>query len=194
MTEYLLAGLVVFAVNLLPAFGPPTWLLLVYLTLTYDLSPAPLIVLAVFAASSGRFLMATGVRKYRLRLPKDYVINMTNLGNKITNHNLGVGSLFILFIWSPLSSAQMFVTAGLIPQVRIGLLTLAFAIGRSFTYSTYVYAADSFSRTDLGKQFLAEMFSPLMIAIQILLILGIVLLGKIKWKPKNTNSDPHLET
>jgi len=118
---------------------------------------------------------------------------MTNLGSKITNHNLGVGGLFVLFIWSPLSSAQMFVTAGLIPQVRIGLLTLAFAIGRSFTYSTYVYAADSFSHTDLGKQFLAEMFSPLMIAIQVLLILGIVLLGKIKWKPKITNSNSHVE-
>ena len=137
--------------------------------------------------------MASGVRKYRLRLPKDYVINMTNLGSKITNHNLGVGGLFVLFIWSPLSSAQMFVTAGLIPQVRIGLLTLAFAIGRSFTYSTYVYAADSFSQTDLGKQFVAEMFSPLMIAIQVLLILGIVLLGKIKWKTKITNSNSHVE-
>jgi hypothetical protein len=193
VTEYLLAALVVFAVNLLPAFGPPTWLVLVYLTLTYDLSPAPVIVLAVIAASSGRFLMASGVRKYRLRLPKDYVINMTNLGSKITNHNLGVGGLFVLFIWSPLSSAQMFVTAGLIPQVRIGLLTLAFAIGRSFTYSTYVYAADSFSQTDLGKQFVAEMFSPLMIAIQVILILGIVLLGKIKWKTKITNSNSHVE-
>jgi hypothetical protein len=187
VTEYLLAALLVLAVNLLPAFGPPTWLVLVYLTLTYDLSPVPMIALAVIAASGGRLLMANGVRRFRTRLPKDYVTNMANLGSKITNHNLGVGGLFLLFIWSPLSSAQMFVTAGLIPQVRLGLLTLAFGIGRCFTYSTYVYAADTFSHTDLGKQFLAEMFSPLMIAVQVLLIAGIVLLGKVKWKPVSNN-------
>jgi hypothetical protein len=187
MTEYLLAAILVLAVNLLPAFGPPTWLVLVYLTLTYDLSPVPMIALAVVAASSGRFWMANGVRRFRTRLPKDYVTNMTNLGSKITNHNLGMGGLFLLFIWSPLSSAQLFVTAGLMPQIRLGMLTLAFAIGRCFTYSTYVFAADSFSHTDLGKQFLAEMFSPLVIGFQVLLIIGVVALGKIRWKNQIRN-------
>jgi hypothetical protein len=74
------------------------------------------------------------------------------------------------------------------PQIRLGTLTIAFAIGRCFTYSTYVFAADSFSHTDLGKQFLAEMFSPLVIAFQLVLIIGVVALGKIKWKTKIINS------
>jgi hypothetical protein len=32
----------VFAVNLLPAFGPPTWSLLVFFSLDFDLPAAPL--------------------------------------------------------------------------------------------------------------------------------------------------------
>ncbi len=184
MIGYLLAALVVLGVNLLPAFGPPTWLVLVYLTLTYNLNPGVLIPIAVLSASGGRFLMATVVRRFRNRLPVDYVTNLTNLGAKIANNNLGIGGLFVLFIWSPLSSAQMFVTAGLIPQVRLGLLTIAFAIGRCFTYSAYVFAADGFSHTDFGHRFLAEMTSPAMIAVQVILIGGIVLIGKIKWKPE----------
>lgn len=187
MIEYLIAALIIFVVNLLPAFGPPTWLLLVYITLNYDLNPWVLIPLAVIVASTGRFLLAEGVRKFSSFLPKDYVQNMQNLGSKIVNNNARKSGLFVLFIWSPLSSAQMFVTAGLIPQIRLIPLVFGFAIGRSFTYSTYVLAADQFSHTDMGKRFLAEMTSPAMIALQILLIFGIVLLGKIKWKAEASN-------
>lgn len=43
MTEYAIALGVVFAVNLLPAFGPPTWSVLVFFYLTFGLEPAILV-------------------------------------------------------------------------------------------------------------------------------------------------------
>ncbi len=187
MSEYLLAALMILGLNLLPAFGPPTWILLVYLTLTLDLEAVPLIVLAVVSAAVGRFLMANGVRKLRLRFPKKYVENMTNLGQKIVSNTLSIWGLFLLFIWSPLSSAQMFVVAGLLPQVNLGILTVAFAIGRCFTYSAYVYGAHEFSHTDVGQKLISEMTSPWMIAIQVVLVIGVVALGRIKWKPEVKN-------
>ena len=41
--ELLIALGVVFAVNLLPAFGPPTWAVLVFFSLQFDLPAVPLV-------------------------------------------------------------------------------------------------------------------------------------------------------
>ena len=41
--DYLLVAALIFAVNLLPAFGPPTSAVLVALTLSFDLETAPLV-------------------------------------------------------------------------------------------------------------------------------------------------------
>ena len=83
MTAYLLAFLIIFAENLMPAFGPPTWLVLIYLTLGFGLEPIPLIIMAVIAAAIAHWLMAHAFRKLRPRLPKSYVRNMNNLGSKV---------------------------------------------------------------------------------------------------------------
>jgi hypothetical protein len=63
--DYLLVAGIVFAVNLLPAFGPPTSAVLVALTLSFDLASAPLIASGAIAAASGRFVLATTTRRLR---------------------------------------------------------------------------------------------------------------------------------
>jgi hypothetical protein len=60
---------VVFAVNLVPAFGPPTWGLLVFFSLDFDL-PAVLLLGGPLAAASGRLLLATATRKLPPRLAR----------------------------------------------------------------------------------------------------------------------------
>ncbi len=187
MLDYFLAFLLIFAENCLPAFGPPTWLVLVYLTLGFNLEPAPLIVLAVIAASIAHWLMAHFFRRIRGKLPKNYVTNMENLGSKLQKRSKTMWGLFILFLWSPLSSSQLFVAAGLIPQIRILPLVIAFGIGRCFTYTGYVMGADAFSHTNIGEQIISEMTSPLMIVLQLVLVFGVIALGRIKWKPEIEN-------
>ena len=44
MTQYLVVAAVVFAVNLLPAFGPPTWAVLVFFRLHSDVNAVALVV------------------------------------------------------------------------------------------------------------------------------------------------------
>ncbi len=58
---------VVFAVNLLPAFGPPTWALLVFFTLDFDLPAVPLVLGGAVMAALGRFVLANGARRLRSR-------------------------------------------------------------------------------------------------------------------------------
>ena len=186
--SYLWAFVIVFAENLMPAFGPPTWLVLVYLTLGFKLEPLPLIVLSVIAASLAHLILAYAFRRFRLVLPDWYRHNLENLGDKITRHGATSWGLFVLFLWSPLSSSQLFVAAGLIRQIKILPLVIAFAVGRSITYPTYVYGATFLANTDLGKTFVSEMTSPVMIISQTILIVGVIALGFIKWKTQSPKS------
>ena len=65
MAEYLLLFAIVFGVNLLPAFGPPTWSIIVLYGLNTQL-PVPAIVLTgAVAAALGRFSLAHGTRWLR---------------------------------------------------------------------------------------------------------------------------------
>lgn len=184
MWSYVWAFVVVLAENLMPAFGPPTWLVLVYLTLSFGLEPVILIPLAVIAASISHWVMAHAFRRFRPRLPQKYVTNMTNLGAKLQKRSHTMWGLLLLFMWSPLSSSQLFVAAGLMPQIRILPLVGAFAVGRCFTYTTYVLGAHAFSHSDWGQSFVSEMTSPGMLAIQTLLVVGVIVLGLIRWKPE----------
>ncbi len=56
---------VIFAVNLLPAFGPPTWAVLVFFSLDFDLPAVPLVLGGALAAAAGRLVLANGARRLR---------------------------------------------------------------------------------------------------------------------------------
>ena len=52
MADAALTFAVVFAVNLLPALGPPTWTVLVALRLGFDVPAVPLVLVGATAAAS----------------------------------------------------------------------------------------------------------------------------------------------
>ncbi|MFM8762678.1 MAG: hypothetical protein ACKOFC_05370, partial [Solirubrobacterales bacterium] len=49
----------VFVVNLMPAFGPPTWTVLVFFRIKYDVPAVPLVLGGAAAAACGRFVLAS---------------------------------------------------------------------------------------------------------------------------------------
>jgi len=57
VTDWLVVAGSIFAINLLPAFGPPTWAVLVFFRLNSDLPAVPLVLLGAVAAASGRFVL-----------------------------------------------------------------------------------------------------------------------------------------
>jgi hypothetical protein len=67
VTDWLVVVGSIFAVNLLPAFGPPTWAVLVFFRLNSDLPAVPLVLLGALAAASGRFVLASTTRHFRGR-------------------------------------------------------------------------------------------------------------------------------
>ena len=171
MVELALAAAIVFAVNLLPAFGPPTWAVLVGIALWLDPPTAPLVVVGAVAAASGRLLLALGARAFRGRLSPARVQGLEELRARLLDRPAGTFAGLALFALSPVPSAQLVVAAGL-TGVRLPLLTVAFFSGRLVSYATYVTGATAFegaARSALG----AGLTSPLGIAVQVAMLAGL---------------------
>ena len=181
MSNYFLAVAVIAGANLLPAFAPPTWSILVFFTLRYHMNPVALVLLGVMSATLGRAILANVFRTIRGWLPKGYVANMERIGVRIGEHPRKTFGLLALFFISPISSAQLFEAAGIIKRIALGPLLLAFAGGRLISYSIYVSGAGVLKETSLGQIVQKEFTSPIAIVIQILLIIGLVALGNVKW-------------
>jgi membrane protein YqaA with SNARE-associated domain len=138
--KYLLIALTVFGVNLLPAFGPPTWAILVFARLRWHLDAFALVALGVIGATTGRYLLARGARHFKKRMPTRLGDNLEYARRALERRRARTLALFGIFVLSPLPSAQLFLAAGFLKTPLLPL-TLAFSLGRVVSYSLYVSAA-----------------------------------------------------
>lgn len=166
---------VVFAVNLLPAFGPPTWAVLVFFSLDFDLPAVPLVLGGALAAAAGRFVLANGSRRLRPRLSAARIEHLDRAQTTLSANRLRTAAGLGLFAISPVPSGQLFVGAGLM-TVPLLPLTAAFFAGRLVSYSIYVGAA-SIAEKSLGSLLLDALTSPLGMALQVAMLIGLALLA-----------------
>jgi uncharacterized membrane protein YdjX (TVP38/TMEM64 family) len=174
-----LVGGAVFAVNLLPAFAPPTWAVLVFARLHTDLPLVALVVTGALAAASGRTVLALTVRVLRKRLSPDRVANLEAARKLlVAGRGRSVAGLG-LFLLSPVPSAQLFVAAGLV-RAPLRPLVAAFLAGRLVSYSIYVGAASAAEDT-IGSVVDKAFGSPLGIALQVAMLALLVALYRMDW-------------
>lgn len=179
--NYLLVFLVIAAANSLPAFAPPTWMLLVYFELKFELHPLGLIATGALAATTGRAALAYGMRRITHRLPAGYVANMESAGRYFTrNKPLAYGTV-ATFFFSPLSSAQLFAAAGIMRNISLKPLLLMFFVSKVISYSIYVVGTHTLKTTDFGQLVIEQMTSLWGIVVQILLVLGVIAIGLKDW-------------
>jgi membrane protein YqaA with SNARE-associated domain len=171
---------IVFGINLLPAFGPPTWAVLVFTRLHWHLNPVALVLIGAVAAASGRYLLALGARHFSGRLPQRMQANLTDAKALLGKNRKGTFAVFAVFVLSPLPSAQLFLAAGFL-DLNLELFTLAFLLGRLVSYSIYVSVAVVADR-QLGHV-LGQLFgSPWSIALQVALLAAVCLLPLVNWR------------
>jgi membrane protein DedA with SNARE-associated domain len=182
--DYLLIFAVIFAINLLPAFAPPTWTALVYFSLSSDLPVVAIVALGVVAATCGRWILAHSSRYISKYFSDSYRANLDALGRKINQNKGSSLAALMLFFFSPLSSAQLFIAAGLMQSVKLPRLLIAFAIGRTISYTTYVAGAEKFAETDLGAEITSNLTSPWFIVLQLVLLGLVIALGRVDWDKK----------
>lgn len=190
--DVLLMAAVVLGLNLLPAFAPPTWTVLVFFRLRYDIPAVPLIVVGAASAATGRLLLASAFRHLGSRLPERRRTDLEAVGAALTERRRGRWGVLALFLVSPLPSTQLFEAAGLTPQIRLVPVTLAFFAGRLVTYSLYVGGATL--AEDTLSAILAEgVLSPWAIALQLVLLALLVAFVVTPWA-RILGADPRAQS
>jgi membrane protein YqaA with SNARE-associated domain len=183
MEPYVVVAAAVFGINLLPAFGPPTWAVLVLFHLHGDYKVPLLVLVGAIAAASGRLLLALATRRLARYLPQHRRENLEAAGEILTRRSTHTAAALALFALSPVPSAQLFEAAGLI-TIRLVPVTAAFFVGRTISYSLYVGGARALSSTDTGKVLLSSLTSPWALGLEILMIVALVLLARVDWRKR----------
>jgi membrane protein YqaA with SNARE-associated domain len=177
--DWLVALGCIFGVNLLPAFGPPTWALLVFFRLNSELPAVPLILFGALAAASGRLVLAATARHFRSRFSTERRHNLEAAQELLVGSRGKAMAGLALFALSPVPSAQLFVAAGLL-SVPLVPLTAAFFAGRLVSYSLYVGAATA-AEASLASVLGDAFGSPVAIALQVAMLGFLILLLRFDW-------------
>ncbi len=183
MDSYLILFLIVLGVNLMPAFGPPTWSIIVLYGLNTQLPTVGIILTGALAAASGRYVLAHLFRLLGSRIPVRIRLNLAAAKEALERNKRSGFVALGLFALSPLPSAQLFEAAGL-ARVRLAGFTIAFFAGRLISYSIYALTAKGLQKTSLGDEFLNVFKSPASIAIQLLMIAALVALTRVDWQKR----------
>jgi membrane protein YqaA with SNARE-associated domain len=180
LAEYVILFAIVFGVNLMPAFGPPTWSVIVAYSINSKMSALALVPVAALAAASGRFILAHAFRLLAGHVSKKTRSNVAAaralFERRKRNSIIALG----LFALSPVPSAQLFEAAGL-ARIPLPAFTAAFFTGRLLSYSLYLLTARTIASTSLGETFHHSITSPVGITLQISMIALLITFTRIDW-------------
>lgn len=148
MSPILILFVVVFLLNVIPAFAPPTWMVFSFLGFRFPSHMGwPLALVGAVAAATGRSLLGklsrTIVRNHWLsEAAKE---NVDSLKLELENRPKLTFGLFLFYAFTPLPSNYLFIAYGLttMPLVR---LVVPFFIGRFVSYTFWAKSAAAVSR------------------------------------------------
>ena len=180
MSHYVLLFLIVLGVNLMPAFGPPTWAILVLYSLNTNGPIAAVVVTGAIAAATGRYMLATAFRLVGKRLSAQTQTNLRAAREVIYRSQSKTIAALAIFVLSPLPSAQLFEAAGLM-RARLLPFTAAFFSGRLLSYFIYASTAGKVRESSVGGAFKDALTQPLGIALQLGVIGLLVVFTRVNW-------------
>jgi len=187
-STYFYLALIVFALNIAPAFAPPTWTVLVLFKLNSNIPSLPLILIGAIFAGLGRYSLALLTSKLRNHISEKQNNNLAAVSEYLNRNKAKRLLGLVFFVISPLPSAQLFEAVGLM-GLRLIPFTVAFFLGRIVSYSIYVTGISAIKEKGLSDIILNNLKSPIGIGLQLLLLAGIYLLTRVEWstlqKPKN---------
>ena len=130
----------IFALNLIPAFAPPTWMALALVGFQYhDTSGLLLAGTGAVAATLGRLTLAklSHVLFRKTLLSDEHRANIDVIKDRLEKRTTITVGLFLFYAFSPLPSNFLFIAYGLtgLPLLRVAL---PFFVGRLVSYSFFI--------------------------------------------------------
>lgn len=185
MPSIVILFFVVFFLNLVPAFAPPTWMVFSYLGFAKPSSNVALLaVVGAAAATLGRLTLArlahVVIRQRLLSDAKKQNIDAIREGLE-GRHKLTF-AVFLFYAFSPLPSNYLFIAYGL-TTMKLRLIAWPFFVGRSVSYAFWGLSSMAVARRISGEVNGAlPYFGAYFIASQILLFYLVYLFTKVDWK------------
>ena len=138
----------IFGLNLIPAFAPPTWMALALVGFRYhDTSAALLAGTGAAAATLGRLTLAKlSHRLLRRKLLSDaHRANIGVIKDRLEARRTLTAGLFLFYAFSPLPSNFLFIAYGLtgLPILRVAL---PFFVGRLASYGFFIASGAAIGR------------------------------------------------
>jgi membrane protein DedA with SNARE-associated domain len=143
----LLFGLI-FGLNLIPAFAPPTWMALAFIGFEFPATkPVLLALTGATAATLGRLTLAK-LSHWLLReklLSEAHRKNIDIIKERLQKRTVLTIGLFLFYAFSPLPSNFLFIAYGLtgLPLLRVAL---PFFMGRIASYSLFIISGAAAGR------------------------------------------------
>lgn len=180
--HYLVLAVLVLGINLIPAFMPPTWMILAYFVVRFDLPLPGTVAIGATCATAGRLILASLSRTYlRPILPTAMKTSYTGIGKFIkTKNKLALPLLVLVYAFLPIPSNQVFMTMGL-ADLNTGLAGASFFLGRVISYTFWVSLANRVS-DNISLIFAKHFENPRTYIVEIVIFVVIYALGQVLWQ------------
>ena len=177
----LLAWAVIALINVIPYFMPPTWAVVAFFLIAFQLPVWPLAIGAVAASTTGRCgLYLISARWGRRLLSAQHRANVDALGGWL-NHRPGWRGVLDVALYSlgPVPSNELFIAAGL-SGAKLWPVALGFIPGRLVSYPLLALGAKA-ANDHFDGALTKQWHDPKWLAVELLSIAGIVAFARIDW-------------
>ncbi len=179
-SEYLIIALLVYGMNVVPAFMPPTWIILAFFYVKYKLLFFPLVFIGALAAILGRITLYLLTKQFfHPVLSKKTKQNLDVLGKYINAKKYITIPLFITYAFFPIPSNHIYIAAAL-AKVHIRLLASSFFVGRLISYSFWI-SISAIGAKSLHAIFSSQFKRPSSFIVEAVGFLIIYVITKMDW-------------
>jgi len=168
-----------FAINLVPAFMPATWMVLAFFYIRFDLPLLLLVLGGTLASAAGRTLLARGSTLFKRRFMIREQSDLDDLGAFLDRHRRYAGLAVFGYSLSPLPTNNLFIAAGMV-EIRLGWVVGGFIAARLFANTFLVWTTHA-AFESLGGVFEGALSGPLALALEAMSVISIVLLYRLPW-------------
>ncbi len=176
---------IIFVLNSLPAFAPPTWMVVSAIALSRpDANPWLTALIAATAATAGRLVLAklAFILVRQRWLGSHTKENIDLVKDRLERHRAMTFGAVLAYTCSPLPSNSLFIAYGL-TSLPLAPVAAASFLGRFLTYSVWVVVAMGVAQKvvfDAGSIF--AYLGGYFVATQTFMLALVVLFAKLDWK------------
>lgn len=175
----MILGIVV-GVNVIPLIMPPTWVVLAFFHLRWDLTVLPLAFFGALGAVTGRGLLALLSREFGLRfIPRRWQQNIETLVEAIRDHRGASWLSMGLFALGPVPTDHLFIAAG-IARAPLPPLLAIFGVSRFVSYLIWVSVAQT-TTDSIGKLLRPSFGGGIALAAQVLGFVLLIAIMQVDW-------------